>query len=220
MASDRDIERFLAKAIKRDSGCWDWVAGKKGGGYGVFYLNGKVRGAHRASLFLFKGHDLDTPLDAMHSCDNPACVNPDHLVYGSRTENMRDASTKGRIVRAQDWHGEQNPKSKLSSRQVQEIICLAASGSTRTEISARFKVSDVRLSQILKSAGMSSALTATEAAARVRRAKTHCKRGHPLSGDNLRINTNGGRICIQCNKANALARKTKKDGGGWAVEEF
>jgi hypothetical protein len=209
MGRDRDIERFLAKIEKSESGCWNWTAGKKGGGYGAFYLDGKLRGAHRAALNLFKALDLDTPLDAMHSCDNPGCVNPDHISYGSRVENMIDASIKGRIVRVQDWRGQLNPKSKLSPQQIAEIIAAVNAGVSRKDAAERFGISDVRVSQILKDAGFSSELSATEAASAARTARTHCKKGHPLFGENLRINSNNARVCIQCEQLNRVARRAK-----------
>lgn len=209
MANNRDLERFMAKVDKTDGGCWEWVASKKGGGYGAFYLNGRLHGAHRASLFLFRGLDLSTPLDAMHSCDNPSCVNPDHISYGTRAENMVDASVKGRIVRVQDWRGALNPKSKLPEGCVQEVVESVSAGMTRKEASTKFGVSAVRVGQILKAAGMASTLSASEAAKKKRLAKMDCRKGHSLSGANLRINSAGARVCIQCEKENAIARKSK-----------
>lgn len=209
MGRDRDIERFLSKVEKSECGCWNWTAGTKGGGYGAFYLDGKLRGAHRAALKLFKGFDIDTPLDAMHSCDNPACVNPDHISYGSRSENMVDASRKGRVVRVQDWRGQLNPKSKLSTSDINEIVIQVNGGMSRKDAAKRFGISDVRVSQILKNAGFPSAMSATEAARAARESRTHCKRGHPLIGENLRINSNNARVCIKCEQLNRAARKAK-----------
>ncbi len=220
MANNRDIERFMTKVAKSSTGCWEWLAGKKGGGYGAFYLNGKLRGAHRASLFLFSGFDLSTRLDCMHSCDNPACVNPGHLSYGTRTQNMMDASAKGRIVNVQDWRGVLNPKSKLSADQIQEIVNAVNAGATRNEAAITFGVSNVRICQILKAAGQSSTLTASEAATQKRLARTNCRKGHALSGLNLRINSAGARVCLQCEKDNAIARRLKKVKGQWHTEKF
>lgn len=209
MDRDRDIERFMRKVSKSEDGCWEWLAGKKGGGYGVFFLGGKLRGAHRASLLLFKGLDIDTPLDAMHACDNPGCVNPSHVSYGSRSENMQDALVKGRIVRVQDWRGTLNPKAKLSGKQAHELIELVRSGASRSEAARRYGITPVRASQILRAAGFSSELSATAAAAVTRKARTHCKRGHSLAGENIRINTGGGRVCKQCSRINQAARRAK-----------
>lgn len=210
MERDRDIERFMRKVSKSEGSCWEWLGGKKGGGYGAFYLDGKLRGAHRVALLLFKGLDIDTPLDAMHSCDNPGCVNPCHVSYGSRSENMQDASAKGRTVRVQDWRGDLNPKAKLSAEQAHEVVEMVRSGVTRSEAAKRYGITAVRASQILIAAGFPSEISATAAAASARKARTHCKRGHLLAGDNLRINTGGGRVCKACSRLNEATRRAKR----------
>lgn len=210
MERDRAIKRFMRKVDKAtaEGGCWEWRAGKKGGGYGVFYLDGKLRGAHRVALLFFKGLDIDAPLEAMHSCDNPSCVNPDHISYGSHSDNMRDASAKGRVVRVQDWRGELNPKAKLSADQATAIIELVLSGVSRTDAAKQHGVTPERVSQIMIAAGHPSEVSATAAAAAARKAKTHCKRGHPLEGENLRINSGGGRVCKECSRTYGAARRS------------
>lgn len=150
MVNNRDLKRFEAKVKKDSSGCWLWQAGKKGGGYGVFWLYGALRGAHRAALSLYKAEPIDVPLDAMHSCDNPACVNPEHLSYGTRTQNMRDASRKGRTVRVGDWSGVRNPKAKLSREMRAEVERLIVQGIPKRLIAEKFGVSSVRIQQIAR----------------------------------------------------------------------
>ena len=152
MDRNRDIARFEAKLRKADSGCWEWCAGKKGGGYGVFWLDGALRGAHRASLALYRGEPLETALDAMHSCDNPGCVNPDHLSYGTRFDNMRDASSKGRTVRVADWRGPLNPRAKLTIAQRQEVERQLLDGRAKREIADDFGITAVRVQQIAREA--------------------------------------------------------------------
>jgi DnaJ-class molecular chaperone len=93
-----DVARFKSKIIIHESGCWFLKGQESKDGYAYVAIRQKYLGAHRAALFIFKGLDLNTPLDAMHSCDNTLCVNPGHLQYGTRIENMRDAAKKGRIV--------------------------------------------------------------------------------------------------------------------------
>jgi len=209
MGYQRDLDRFMAKVSKVENGCWLWKGSTTEGGYGRFYWKGKTIGAHRVSLYLFNGLSTDNKLDAMHSCDTPSCVNPAHLCYGTRFDNMKDASSKGRTVRVQDWRGALNPKAKLSDEQKAEVIRLASSGKTRAEIANKFGISDVRVGQILKEAGMASELSGIEVAIAARKAMTSCKRGHPLSGDNLRINTSGGRVCRTCERERQKARRAK-----------
>ena len=84
--------------VRKTEGCWEWVGGKDKNGYGVF--KGEVAGvlfnrAHRYSYALHTG-DLLIDRQALHSCDNPSCVNPAHLSSGTNADNMRDKSLKGR----------------------------------------------------------------------------------------------------------------------------
>lgn len=69
--------------------------------YGAFWVddtfnNGRMTGAHRASIYLYKGIKADTGESVCHKCDNTLCVNPDHLFIGSHTDNMKDMAEKGR----------------------------------------------------------------------------------------------------------------------------
>ena len=97
-------ERFWRKTapLMDDSGCLIWIAALKGEGrhaYGVFNVEpGKpVQKAHRVSWRLAYG-DIPKGLGVLHKCDNPSCVNPDHLFLGDQTVNMADCRSKGRSV--------------------------------------------------------------------------------------------------------------------------
>jgi hypothetical protein len=90
-------ERFWRNVEKTD-GCWWWGGSKRRGDYGVIGRNdgsGKNVMAHRFSYELHKGAIPDGMI-VMHSCDNPACVNPDHLSVGTHKDNTRDMIDKGR----------------------------------------------------------------------------------------------------------------------------
>lgn len=99
-------DRFWAKVDKTD-GCWEWTGGTVRGGYGKI---GKPGGgghvlAHRYSAMLHFGM-FDTRLLVLHHCDNPACVNPDHLYLGDHQQNADDKMRRGRHTGANKTHCE------------------------------------------------------------------------------------------------------------------
>lgn len=97
--SDNDLTRFWSKVIiSTHDECWIWTAGKQKGGYGNFKFAGRKIGAHRFSLMVSSGM-LDSERYACHTCDNPPCVNPKHLFWGSPSDNNSDTVSKGR------WQG-------------------------------------------------------------------------------------------------------------------
>lgn len=81
---------------------WTAARTRSGLGYGYFYLrHGKVIGAHVFSWRLFWGREVPVRLRGkkcciMHTCDNPGCVNPHHLVLATRSDNIHDSVLKGR----------------------------------------------------------------------------------------------------------------------------
>ena len=99
MYDEQTLKRFWDKVDKAD-GCWEWTAclkkGKKGNGYGFFWLHGKNFRAHRFSWIINFGNISDG-LCVLHRCDNRRCVRPDHLFLGTVTDNNVDAIKKGRI---------------------------------------------------------------------------------------------------------------------------
>ena len=92
--------RFWQKVNKDcPSRCWEWTAGCCRDGYGSFHVDMQHRGvgAHRISWILHTGR-VPT-LSILHSCDNPKCVNPEHLREGTQVENMADRTRRGRTAR-------------------------------------------------------------------------------------------------------------------------
>lgn len=156
MSDAEYVERWKARCVMTERGCWEWQGfcqefrnikpGQRG--YPVAGYRGKQVRIHRKMVEIHLRPFADGEI-CMHTCDNPPCINPDHLKIGTYTENMRDCSAKGRAD--EQW-------------------------------------------------------------------KTHCLRGHPLSGDNLEWKRRKGtdlklRCCKTCSRIRWRIR------AGWSPEE-
>lgn len=112
--------RFWSKVRTTDH-CWIWIGNRKtnssGRTYGGFKVKGKMRQAHRVSWEMHRGA-IPAGLFVLHSCDNPPCVNPDHLFLGTQKDNALDRDRKGRREAPQ---GEKNGFAKLTSEKVEAI---------------------------------------------------------------------------------------------------
>lgn len=110
--------RFLSHvSYWPESGCWLWMACVNEHGYGKIRVKGRSERAHRVSCLLFKD-SFDDALVVMHKCDTPACVNPDHLVQGTKADNTADMMAKGRH---RALRGAQHTKAVLTEKQVRKI---------------------------------------------------------------------------------------------------
>ena len=89
------IETFLNKINKTNSGCWIWQGCKNKDGYGFFQANKEKLRAHRWSAKYLGNMKIDG-LVVCHHCDNPSCVNPNHLFVGTVKDNNKDCQNKGR----------------------------------------------------------------------------------------------------------------------------
>lgn len=143
--TDTDIARFHAN-VQKGEGCWVWTAAtvNKAKLYGVFYAARRNWLAHRVAWLLANG-EIPDGLYVCHHCDNPRCVRPDHLFLGTCSDNMRDASGKGRMFGqrpADDTiRGERHGIAKLDEAAVRELRALHASGATVTSLARKFGVS-------------------------------------------------------------------------------
>lgn len=81
--------------INTNTGCWEYTKCTNEKGYGVIRYNGKNAKAHRVSYLIFNG-SYDKKLCILHKCDNPKCINPEHLSIGTQLENIEDMDMKGR----------------------------------------------------------------------------------------------------------------------------
>lgn len=139
---DRASKRIKASVTIDENGCWIWGKSCSRNGYGSFALGGghNIR-AHRASYEVFKG-EIPDGLDVCHKCDVRRCVNPDHLFLGTRSENILDASAKGRVSRTHQKKGTEHPSAKLDDAKVREILRRLDAGEAKAVIARDFAVSD------------------------------------------------------------------------------
>jgi hypothetical protein len=100
----QDIKTRLLSGCFTDpaSGCWIWTRKLNSRGYASTWFEGKTRKASRVAFFVFKGH---WPEDkALHDCDNPKCINPDHLHDGTTRQNAIEAVDRGLNANSNKTH--------------------------------------------------------------------------------------------------------------------
>jgi len=124
-----DVKRFWSKVdIGGPDECWEWMAVRHPFGHGKIKVDGQYEYAHRVAYSLERGALGDDLV--LHKCDNPPCVNPNHLYLGDHTDNIRDAYNRG-----------QRSDSPLTKQDVVEIKRKLADGEkTQREIAEEFGV--------------------------------------------------------------------------------
>lgn len=157
------IARFWSKVAKAD-GCWLWQGPCNWRGYGLFgYSIGggkwKQCGAHRVAFELTLGL-IPMGLYVCHRCDNPGCVNPDHLFLGTPIANTADMVSKGRQARG-DLHGsrlhperrprgEEHHRAVLTADIVREIRREYANGARQCDLAVRFGMRQRNVSNVVR----------------------------------------------------------------------
>lgn len=142
-------DRFFEKVNKDTAnGCWEWLGAKYRGGYGHFRrkVDGKwkMEKTHRYSFEIHNSFFDKTKL-VCHACDNPSCVNPDHLFLGTSKENSNDKIMKGRFKAGR------NPKHRhLSIEIAREIRKDHKNGLSYEELEEKYKTSKPQVSRIVK----------------------------------------------------------------------
>jgi hypothetical protein len=118
--------------------------------YGQISVGPIGTGAHRMSYILSTGAALSADQIVMHKCDNPPCVNPEHLKIGTSKDNTQDAKTKGRLKNCGPKHrkGEDNSTAKLTNDEVMSIRRFLDAGVTQVEIARMFEITQPMVSTI------------------------------------------------------------------------
>ncbi|WP_336715353.1 HNH endonuclease [Arthrobacter sp. USHLN218] len=125
-------------------GCWEYSGSRDKGGYGVLKSSGKMYQAHRVAYQELVA-EIPEGLLLRHTCDNPPCINPKHLIPGTQKDNMQDALKRKRIV-----NGERSANHKLKDSEVAQMRALHTTGRfTQAALAEKFKCSRTQVSNIL-----------------------------------------------------------------------
>jgi hypothetical protein len=138
------LNRFWSKVkIKDKNDCWQWIAYCTQEGYGQFRIGKQLYYATRVALASIDRRD--NSLEVCHSCNNPMCVNPYHLRFGTHKENIGDMIIAGRKFQPL---GSNHGRSKLTETDIPIIRKLAETVSCR-ELGTLFNVSAGLISHII-----------------------------------------------------------------------
>jgi len=196
----RSLEnRFNEKWVPvTESGCWLWtgaVSGGKASGaqYGYMSVGGRsgsVQRAHRVSYELYVG-EIPEGLFVRHKCDNPLCVNPDHLEVGTHQENMRDMADRDRRKRSHCKRGhELNEENAYTNSRGHKYCKVCKRDSQREKHRAergdKFGKPEYRV-------------------------RTHCPHGHEFTNENTYTRPDGYKECRACRVARVAKFKRNKN---------
>lgn len=128
------MQRFWTKVQipETPDGCWLWTASTNTSGYGQIINDfGKMKLASHISYEIYNGAIPDR-LQVLHTCDNPLCVNPNHLWLGTHADNMQDRHDKGRDSMRKGHPS--HPHRKMTKENIQRAKELYQNGMTQKEI--------------------------------------------------------------------------------------
>jgi hypothetical protein len=125
------IERLFWKSVTKSTGCWKWNGTTDSNGYAAFWFLGKHVKAYRVAWEFANGPIPDGAECIRHTCDNPLCVNPAHLIPGSLAQNVADMDERGRrcVLR-----GENHGNAKLTRELVISLRDRVRAGESPTDL--------------------------------------------------------------------------------------
>ncbi len=134
-------ERITLNTVIDDvTGCHNYIGNRDSGGYGQTRDGGKKRLVHRI-VWMKNNGEITNKEHVLHHCDNPSCINIDHLFIGDNAMNVADKVEKGRCGYRPTGALHKRPMAKLTDKQVYEIKVLLSRGYRQCDIAKDFKVS-------------------------------------------------------------------------------
>lgn len=152
MSAEDAFHLFMPGNPPSDDTCWVWPNYCIPNGYGTMRCGVRRRQVyvHRISYLIFNG-SIPDGMVVRHSCDNPPCVNPAHLLVGTTRDNIHDCIDRGRKTAPPHRRGADHNHAKLSEADVLEIRRLYATGKWRqVDLAAKYKVRQTNISQIVR----------------------------------------------------------------------
>lgn len=144
MQNSESILQHLKSRIKIVNGCWEYQVCGKRDKYGLIEINGKTKRAHRISYELFV-NEIPNGMCVCHKCDNPPCINPEHLFIGTNHDNRMDSVNKKRHSR-----GISRPLAKFNEEEIREIRELYFKGHSIEVLALKYKVNYSTMYRIVK----------------------------------------------------------------------
>jgi len=124
--------------INKETGCVEWQKARSND-YGKVTINYRQERAHRISYEINIG-PIPDGMFVLHHCDNPPCINPDHLFLGTQADNCADMANKDRSTR-----GERNPQAKLTG---EDVTSIREMNGSNIQIAKNFGVCQATISNI------------------------------------------------------------------------
>jgi hypothetical protein len=130
--------------IDEQTGCWNWLKYKDKNQYGHMKVLGKSELVHRMAYQTLVG-DIPIGMFVCHKCDNPSCLNPDHLFLGTNQDNINDKVAKNRQSKNGQQKGSKHSLAKLTEK---DVVDIRASTLSQNKLALLYGVTQSSISHI------------------------------------------------------------------------
>jgi len=130
--------------VDEQTGCWDWLKFKDRNKYGHIKVLGKSELVHRVAYQTLVG-DIPSGMFVCHRCDNPSCLNPEHLFIGTNQDNIDDKVAKNRQSKIGQQKGSKHSLAKLTEK---DIVDIRISTLSQNKLALLYGMTQSSISQI------------------------------------------------------------------------